>query len=139
MPVILCLRSAGPCTLLGIVLVFSTALLSGCLATSGPVISVDYAPKAGIAPLMVSYSVNASDPGIRVTWDFGDGTTGSGTQVRHEYGGPGTYSARVRWTLPGGASGQRSGLEVTVLDPGTSRVTIPLETSARSTCATSRP
>ena len=77
---------------------------------------MDYAPKAGIAPLMVSYSVNASDPGIRVTWDFGDGTTGSGTQVRHEYGGPGTYSARVRWTLPGGTSGQRSGLEVTVLD-----------------------
>jgi hypothetical protein len=78
---------------------------------------VDYNPKTGIAPHMVSFSVNASDPRIRVTWDFGDGTTGSGTQVRHAYRIPGEYSATVRWTLTGGMTGNRSGLLVTVYDP----------------------
>ncbi len=78
---------------------------------------MDYSPKAGIAPLAVNFSVNASDPGIRVTWDFGDGTTGSGTRAEHVYAGPGEYSAEARWTVPGGTSGNRSGLRVAVYDP----------------------
>jgi hypothetical protein len=78
---------------------------------------VDYNPKTGIAPLIVSFSVNASDPQIRVIWDFGDGTTGSGTRIKHVYTYPGEYSAGIRWTLPGGKSGNRSGLLVTVYDP----------------------
>jgi PKD repeat protein len=110
-------HSATSCTLVGIVLVLSTAVLSGCLAAPSPVSSVDYSPKAGLAPLAVNFSVNASDPGIRVTWDFGDGTTGSGTRAEHVYAGPGEYSAGMRWTVPGGASGNRSGLSVSVYDP----------------------
>ena len=69
------LSSGRTYTLIGIILVFLTAILSACLATPSPVSSVDYNPKTGIAPLMVSFSVNASDPQIRVIWDFGDGTT----------------------------------------------------------------
>ena len=111
------LSSGRTYTLIGIILIFLTAILSACLATPSPVSSVDYNPKTGIAPHMVSFSVNASDPGIRVTWDFGDGTTGSGTQVRHAYPYPGEYSAGVRWTLTGGMTGNRSGLLVTVYDP----------------------
>ncbi len=65
------------------ILIFSTAIFSACIATPSPVSSVNYSPKTGIAPLIVSFSVNTSDPGIRVIWDFGDGTTGSGTQVKH--------------------------------------------------------
>ena len=103
--------------LIGIILVFSTAILSACLATPPPVSSVDIYPKTGIAPLIVSFSVNTSDPQIRVIWDFGDGTTGSGIRVRHVYTDPGEYSAGFRWTLPGGMSGNRSGLLVTVYDP----------------------
>ena len=103
--------------LIGIILVFSTAIFSACIATPSPVSSVDYSPKTGIAPLIVTFSVNASDPGLRVIWDFGDGTTGSGIQIKHVYTSPGEYSAGVRWTLPGGISGNRSGLLVTAYDP----------------------
>ncbi len=102
--------------LLGFILVFLTAILSACLATPSPVSSVDYSPRTGIAPLIVSFSVNASDPGIHVIWDFGDGTTGSGTRIRHVYTGPGEYSAGVRWTLTGGMTGNRSGLLVKAYD-----------------------
>ncbi len=111
------LSSGKTYTLIGIILVFLTAILSACLAAPSPVSSVDYNPKTGIAPVLVSFSVNASDPGIRVIWDFGDGTTGAGALVRHAYTDPGEYSAGVRWTLTGGISGNRSGLLVTVYDP----------------------
>lgn len=111
------LCSAAPCTLIGIILVLSAAVLPGCLGETSPVSSVDYDPKVGIAPLAVSFSVNASDPGMSVTWDFGDGTTGSGTRVEHVYADPGEYSAGMRWTRPGGTSGNQSGLSVSVYDP----------------------
>lgn len=38
----------------------------------------------------------SSDPDgapSRVTWDFGDGASGTGTKVTHEYAGPGDYTA----------------------------------------------
>ncbi len=106
MPVTSRLCSVTTCTLIGLLLVLSAAVLSGCLATPDPVRSVDYEPKAGIAPLMVSFSVNATDPGIRVTWDFGDGATGSGVQAKHVYAVPGEYSAAVALDPAGGRHGQ---------------------------------
>lgn len=116
MPVTSRLCSATTCALAGLLLLSAT-VLSGCLATPDPVRSVDYEPKEGIAPLMVSFSVNTSDPGLRVTWDFGDGATGSGVQTKHVYAVPGEYSAAVSWTRAGSAAGNRSGLGVTVHDP----------------------
>jgi hypothetical protein len=117
MPVNPRLCSAAPCILLGVILVLTAVVLPGCIAAPSPVSSVNYTPKAGLAPLDVSFSVNASDPGIRVTWDFGDGTTGSGARAEHVYANPGEYTAEARWTAPGGASGNQSGLRVAVYDP----------------------
>jgi len=40
----------------------------------------------------------ASDPdgqGVRVTWDFGDGTTAANAVTRHRYAAPGEYTVRV--------------------------------------------
>lgn len=40
----------------------------------------------------------AHDPdgqGVRVTWDFGDGTTAAGAVTRHRYAAPGDYTVRV--------------------------------------------
>ncbi|HET9070252.1 MAG TPA: PKD domain-containing protein, partial [Amaricoccus sp.] len=40
----------------------------------------------------------ARDPdgqGVRVTWDFGDGTTAAGAVTRHRYAGPGDFTVRV--------------------------------------------
>jgi PKD repeat protein len=39
---------------------------------------------------------------LDITWDFGDGTTGSGPVVNHTYDTPGTYMAKVRVTDAGG-------------------------------------
>jgi PKD repeat protein len=49
----------------------------------------------------VAFSAFASDPNglpITYTWDFGDGTTGTGASVTHAYLNPGTYSAKVTVT-----------------------------------------
>jgi hypothetical protein len=109
-------RRLKTCTLIGTVLIVSVAL-AGCLQAASPISSAEYGPKTGLSPLAVSFSVNASDPGIGVEWDFGDGTTGSGSRVEHVYAAPGEYDAGVRWTLASGAQGNRSGLRVTVHDP----------------------
>ena len=40
----------------------------------------------------------ASDPdgqGVRVTWDFGDGTTAANAAIRHRYAAPGDYTVRA--------------------------------------------
>lgn len=111
------LYSERICLIICIILIILTAVFSACIAIPSPDVSVDYSPKTGIAPLIVTFSVNASDPGLRGIWDFGDGTTGSGIQIKHVYTSPGEYSAGVRWILPGGISGNRSGLLVTAYDP----------------------
>lgn len=67
-----------------------------------PIASVTAAPTTGIAPLPVSFDGGAStDPDGTLTsyaWDFGDGTTGSGSTCQHTYSQPGTYTARLTVT-----------------------------------------
>jgi PKD repeat protein len=46
----------------------------------------------------VTLAVSGSDPAggaLTYSWDFGDGTTGSGNSVAHSYASPGTYTATV--------------------------------------------
>ena len=41
---------------------------------------------------------SAADPdgqGVRVVWDFGDGTSAAGAVTRHRYAAPGDYTVRV--------------------------------------------
>ncbi|WP_340294534.1 PKD domain-containing protein [Aquipuribacter hungaricus] len=54
--------------------------------------------------------------GLVYAWDFGDGTTGTGADPVHRYAGPGTRTATVTVTRPGGAS-VTSTVEVTVAEP----------------------
>jgi gliding motility-associated-like protein len=59
---------------------------------------------AGCTPLNVQYSstVVANSPGsVNYSWDFGDGTTGTGANPAHTYVTPGTYS--VLLTVTNGA------------------------------------
>jgi hypothetical protein len=53
-------------------------------------------PTSGPAPLQVQFSAN-SEPGIAATWswDFGDGTYGSGINPVHTYTTPGTYTVKL--------------------------------------------
>ncbi len=62
------------------------------------VLSVSATPTSGYAPLTVVYNVSASGGTGTYTyfeWHFGDGGTGSGAVVAHEYTSPGDYHATV--------------------------------------------
>ncbi|MBP6023184.1 PKD domain-containing protein [Ferruginibacter sp.] len=55
-------------------------------------------------------------PSTSTSWDFGDGTTGTGDTVSHTYTNPGSYLVKFDVTLPNGCIG--SGYKVvTVLQP----------------------
>ncbi len=68
-------------------------------ANRSPVASATASPSAGAAPLNVAFNASAStdpdgDP-LTFTWNFGDGTTGSGVGPTHRYAATGTYTASV--------------------------------------------
>jgi len=56
-------------------------------------------PTSGEPPLTVSFDATASS-GTIVTyaWNFGDGTTGSGVTIAHEYASEGTYTVTLTVT-----------------------------------------
>ncbi|MCG6862032.1 MAG: PKD domain-containing protein [Chromatiaceae bacterium] len=64
-----------------------------------PVAAAEADVTSGRAPLTVTFSAAGSaDPdgdALSFEWDFGDGTTGSGTAPTHTYTDPGTYLAIV--------------------------------------------
>lgn len=77
-------------------------LLWGCGLLAGndaPVAILEAAPTRGEAPLTVEFDASRSyDPdGLIVSylWDFGDGTTAEGPQVRHTYAQNGIYIATL--------------------------------------------
>ena len=79
------------------------ALLAGCtLFNDPPVPALERSPSGGDAPLSVFFDASASiDPdGIIVSyaWDFGDGTTDTGSAATHTYTVPGLYEATVTVT-----------------------------------------
>jgi PKD repeat protein len=57
----------------------------------------------------VNFQGSFSDPGINdaptATWDFGDGSTASGTLVQHVYSAPGTYTVTLTVTDKDGGIG----------------------------------
>jgi hypothetical protein len=54
-------------------------------------------PSSGEVPLSISFSASGSTGNISsYHWDFGDGTTSTGSSADHTYSIPGTYSATLR-------------------------------------------
>jgi PKD repeat protein len=82
-------------------LFFAAASLASCAADAPQeesdlsVEMVEATPMSGQAPLEVSFSVvaNTSTEPLYVQWAFGDGATGTGTEVTHTYTEVGEYTA----------------------------------------------
>ncbi len=72
--------------------------------------------KAGVE--VIFSGAGSTDPDgniISYTWDFGDGTTGSGSEVTHTYAGPGRYVVSLAVEDNSGLTDNAS-VEVTVLE-----------------------
>ncbi len=69
-------------------------------------------PAFGAAPLQVTFEAGSwSGPGPTVagyTWEFGDGTSGTGRTVSHTYAEPGVYTVRLVATTAEGLAGSSS-------------------------------
>ncbi|RUT69912.1 PKD domain-containing protein [Flavobacterium cupreum] len=54
-----------------------------------------------VNPKLMNYSVEYTGTGTlsAVKWNFGDGSTGTGTTVAHIYASPGTYEAKADVTV----------------------------------------
>lgn len=53
-------------------------------------------------------TVGVQPPGTLYLWDFGDGTTASGSLVQHSYSAPGVYAATLTVILPDGSTDRAS-------------------------------
>jgi len=76
---------------------------------------------SGPAPLRVRLRSAGNDPdgsagALTYEWDFGDGGQAFGRNAVHTYADPGTYTATVTVSDPGGASGSAE-VEVVVAEP----------------------
>ena len=73
-----------------------------------PVAVIDASAVSGPPPLSVTFNANQSfDPDGQVTafeWDFGNGSTGSGATVTHQFDGLGTFNVSLRVIDDAGAS-----------------------------------
>ena len=73
-----------------------------------PTASFQAQPTTGSAPLDVAFNAAASsDPDGSLSsysWNFGDGSTGSGESVGHTYANPGNYTATLTVSDDGGAT-----------------------------------
>ena len=69
-------------------------------------------PVAGQAVTLSAGASDATDGLLMYTWDFGDGTTGTGPSVSHVYTVPGIYTATV--TVSDGVNSTTSGVNVAV-------------------------
>jgi PKD repeat protein len=84
---------------------------SGPLTTPGnipPTADFTFSPTTGIFPVDIGFDASASsDPDgsiIQYAWNFGDGSTGTGKKVTHNYRAFGTFAVRLSVTDDKGAT-----------------------------------
>jgi PKD repeat protein len=75
----------------------SSATQTVAVTPSAPTAAFSAVPNSGVAPLLVSFDASASADAdgsiVSYSWNFGDGTTGSGKQVTHTYGSAPNFSS----------------------------------------------
>jgi PKD repeat protein len=104
-----------------------TIVVDGPPANQPPTVQVAADPRSGTAPLPVRFTSAARDPEgkqMLMVWDFGDGVQAGGPAISHTYRTPGTYTAKLTVTDPGGLTATAS-IEITV--SGTGALAQPVE------------
>ena len=94
-------------------------MVDGPPANQPPTVQIAADPRSGTAPLPVRFSSAARDPEgkqLLMVWDFGDGAKAGGPSISHTYRSPGTYTATLTVTDPGGLTATAS-LQITVSGP----------------------
>ncbi len=85
-------------------------------ANQAPVAQFGGSPLSGEAPLQVYLDASdAYDPDGRLVgyqWDFGDGTSGNGVQVQHDYVAAGSYTVRLTVVDDDGMVGAHTALDL---------------------------
>ena len=75
--------------------------VAGAPPPPNPAVSITASATSGPAPLLVSFTSNASDPGGQIVaykWDFGDGQTSTDPSPSHTYRTAGSFSAALTVT-----------------------------------------
>ena len=97
-------------------LLFGGLFLAGCGATA-PVVNSINTPdtletgESGTFEAAIQNQQDADEP-LTYTWDYGDGSTGSGLLTNHSYGSTGQYTVLFRASNEGGADSARATVRV---------------------------
>ncbi len=95
-------------------------LPDGTAPNSPPDAVINADPISGDGPLLVNFdatfTTDADSDALTYTWDFGDGTVGSGIALSHEYQTPGIYTVTLIVDDGNGGTDTES-IIITVIDP----------------------
>jgi chitodextrinase len=91
--------------------------------------------QTGVVKLSLNVPAVMNQPGYRITWDFGDSTSGTGYSVNKTYANPGTYTVAYQLLAPGGCAvaGNNANRPISVkLKPSVDFTFSPTEPSVRN-------
>jgi len=99
------------------------------VGVGGPVASFTFSPVSPVANQTINFNASQSRPAagrtiVSYSWDFGDGTSGSGVTTTHTYGVPGSYVVTLTVTDNIGQTGFATQTVSVQNDAPTARFTI---------------
>ncbi|WP_161629824.1 PKD domain-containing protein [Desulfogranum japonicum] len=131
--------SAGTATLFSNLIVYSDGTSSTTETTPPDTTTatlqalISATPNSGTAPLTVSFDATNSTGNISsYSWNFGDGSSGSGSTVSHAYSSVGIYTASLTVTDTSSSS-QTADVEITVSESTASSTEQPVAVISSST------